>query len=437
VSTVPAHLRSGAVALALVTVWLVAAVPVAALDEAPLLGLTPVDRGGAFFEVTLEPGESTMLTVEAANFGTGEVEARTYAADVYSIINGGFGADLYAQPTSGTTLWLDYQDQVATLGPQDALVIDFEVAVPHGTPPGEYIAALVIENVEPFRGSGSVTIDQINRSAIAVAIDVPGPRRPELRIGAVGHHAVNALSVLTFAIDNPGNVHLRPSGDFGLFDASGRQLSAGPVTMDSVYAGTDTLLEAPLAQMLPEGDYCAELRLVDDETGAAAQIECTAFTVGPPPPMTPDASSAASLPAPLSLPSTDALRQAVPFIGVGLIGLLLLVVAFVMLARRRRSARELDPVRRALRTESAVRRAWIVRRGEAAAVAIEATPGTDTAEGSQIASRLQKRLDELGLKRPLGVLYLQGAGAVARGTAGAAPFYVRTQPTAPLRRAGT
>lgn len=431
----PTRLRAGAAALALATAWLVTAVPVAALDEASKLGLTPLDQDGAYFELTLEPGEGTMLRVEAANFGASEVEARTYAADVYSIINGGFGADLYGEPAAGTTLWLDYQEQIATLGAHDALVIDFEVAVPDGTPPGEYIAALVIENVEPFRGSGSVTIDQINRSAIAVAIDVPGPSLPELQIGAVGHHVAGAQSVVTFAIDNPGNVHLRPAGDFGLFDASGRELSAGPVTMDSVYAGTGTLLEAPLAEMLPDGDYCAELRLVDEETGATDEIECLAFSVGAAAPPEPDASIAAAAPAPLRLPSTDSLRQAAPLIGIGLIGVLLCAFALLVVARRRRrAAGEMDPVRRALRTEAAVSRAWIVPRGESTALAIEA--GTDPAEASQIASRLQKRLDELGLMRPLSVLYLQGAGPVTRRVMGAAPYYVRLQPSGRPRRAG-
>jgi len=433
----PNRLRAGAAALALATVWLAIAMPVAALDQAPKLGLTPVDHEGAFFELTLEPGETTRMRVEAANFGAEEVEARTYAADVYSIINGGFGADLYAEPASGTTLWLDYAAQVATLGPQDAIVIDFEVAVPEATPPGEYVAALVIENVEPFRGSGAVTVDQVNRSAIAVAIDVPGPRRPALQIGAVAHHAVGAESVVTFAIDNPGNVHLKPAGDFALFDAAGGELSAGPVTMDSVFAGTGTLLEAPLAELLPEGDYCAELRLVDAETGAADEIECTAFSVGPAASAAPDASTAASRPAPLSLPSTDVLRRAAPFIGIAFICLLLCALVLAVLARRRRrAAQKLDPVRGALRAEAAVSRAWIVRRGASAALAIEALPGTTTVEGSQIAFRLQKRLDELALERPLSILYLQGAEPVAQTTAGIAPFYVRSRPSGSLRQAG-
>jgi LPXTG-motif cell wall-anchored protein len=330
------RLRSGAAMLAvLASGWLLTAAPVGALDQAPKLGLTPVDHAGAFFEVTLEPGEGTVLRVEAANFGAVEVDARTYAADVYSIINGGFGADLYGEPGSGTTLWVDYPAQIATLDAQDALVIDFEVRVPEGTPPGEYVAALVIENVEPFRGSGSVTIDQVNRSAIAVAIDVPGLRQPELQIGSVGHHVAGTQSVITFAIDNPGNMHLRPAGDFRLFDASGRELSAGPVSMDSVYAGTGTLLEAPLANLLPEGEYCAELRLVDEETGAADQTECLAFTVGPESAAAADAAIPASAPTPPWLPSTDAMRQAAPFIVIGLV-LVLVTLAFLVVARRRR-----------------------------------------------------------------------------------------------------
>ena len=145
------RLRAGCAALAvLASASLLPAVPVAALDEAPKLGLTTVNHDGAFFELILAPGETRTLSVEVANFGTQQVDARTYAADVYSIINGGFGADLHAVPSSGTTLWLNYPEEVVTLASQAAIVVDFAVTVPAATPPGDYIAALVIETVEPF-----------------------------------------------------------------------------------------------------------------------------------------------------------------------------------------------------------------------------------------------------------------------------------------------
>ena len=431
----PDRVRGTAAIALLATAWLAAAVPVAAVDEAPRLGLTPVDHEGAYFDLTLEPGTTTQLRVEAANFGTARVEARTYAADVYSIINGGLGADLYGEEPSGTTLWLSFPAQEASLEPGDALMIDFAVAVPPETSPGEYITSIVIENVEPFRGSGSVAIDQVNRSAIAVAIDVPGARRPEMQIGAVGHQVAGAQSVLAFEIDNPGNAHLRPAGDFMLRDGSGREMSAGPVTMDSVYAGTATRLEVPLADLLPTGDYCAELRLADEETGAADEIACTAFSVAPTAAPAPDASGgAAPGPAPLWLPSTDVLRQAAPFVGVGLSGALLFGLALLALARRRRAA--LDPLRRILRTEAGVSRAWFLPRAESDVLAFEAEPGTATADGAEIAVRLQERLNRLGLDRPLSILYLQGAGPVERSTAGVAPFYAGSSSRRPPRRAG-
>jgi LPXTG-motif cell wall-anchored protein len=333
VTAMLSRLRAGSATLALLAgAWLATAAPVAALDEAPKLGLTPIDHGGAFFELILAPGESTTLSVEVANFGAEQVDARTYAADVYSIINGGFGADLHAEPSSGTTLWLTYPEQVVTLAAQDAIVVDFAVTVPAATPPGEYVAALVIENVEPFRGSGSVAIDQVNRSAIAVAIDIPGPRAPALEIGEVGHHVAGTQSVITFGVGNPGNVHLRPAGDFVVFDASGREVGAGPAVMDSVYAGTGTLLEAPLPAVLPEGDYCAVLRLVDEETGASDESECLTFTVGP---ASPQAANPVSGPLPVWLPSTDAMRAAAPLLVIGL-ALVLAMLGFLVIRRRRR-----------------------------------------------------------------------------------------------------
>ena len=319
--------------------WLATAAPATAAGGAPRLGLTPVDHEGAYFQLTLDPGEQRSLRVEAANFGDSDVDARTYVADAYSIVNGGFGADLFGSPPSGTSLWVQYPAQEAKLGPQDAIVLDFDVTVPVGTPPGEYVTSLVIENVDPHRGTGSVAIDQVNRNAIAVAIDVPGAERAELEIGAVDHQVTGGFSVVTFEIDNPGNRHLRPAGEFRLFDAAGRELAASPRTMDSVYAGTSTLLEAPMAELLPAGEYCAELRLTDAETGATDATECLAFRVGTTPGPDGDAAARPTGSIPLSLPSTDLLFGATPWIAIALVTLLLGGLAFLLHIRRRRRRR--------------------------------------------------------------------------------------------------
>jgi hypothetical protein len=311
--------------------WLAAAGPAAAADQAPRLGLTPVGRAGAYFDLTLRPTEALQLQVEAANFGEEETVARTYAADVYSIVNGGFGAELFGDEVTGTASWLSYPTSEVTLGPREAAVVTFEVAVPAGTAAGQYIAALVIENVEPVSGSGPVALSQVNRNAIAVAIDVPGAREPALAIGGVADKSVLGSSLLVFDVINPGNTHLRPAGAFRLLDARGSQVTDGSVAMDIVYAGTRTQLEAPLSDPLPPGDYCAELTLTDPETGATATIECTELTASP----HPDGPNTTPV-GPGMLPGTDQVLMAARLSLLLIVGSAFVVAALLLAAWRRR-----------------------------------------------------------------------------------------------------
>jgi hypothetical protein len=430
-------------------VLLVVAGPAFALQEPARLGLTPVGEDGSYFELRLDPGEVRQLQVEAANFGLEETLARTYAADVYSIVNGGFGAGLFGERPSGTTLWITYPTQEFTLGPNDALVVDFEVHVPLDTPPGEYVAALVIENAEPLRGSGTIAVDQVNRSAIAVAIEVPGEPTPALSIGGVRQQEVAGLSVLSFEVENSGNAHLRPAGEFVLRDAGGTEIAASSVAMDTVYAGTSTLLEASAAELLDPGEYCAELTLTDAETGATDATGCLPFSILAP------AGDEGSLPGVAQV--VDAIGGPVP--GLALLILLLvagIAAALLVFGRRRRRAAVADgpttdwpttdlshrgqpaealpgivgKLRRVLHGHPEVSRAWIVERDSGFVLAFEGLPGTSAADASQLSAALQERADrEVGMVMPIQVVCLQGAEPVARMTAEAVPFYVNLRET--------
>jgi hypothetical protein len=318
--------------------WLVA-VPVAAAADGPRLGLTPVGQPGTYFDLTIEPGEDRHVEVEAANFGHERTRARTYAADVYSIVNGGFGAELHGEGRSGPTAWLSYPTQLITLEPQQALIVPFVVSVPVGTPPGEYITSLVIESRGALPSAGPLTLKQVNRSAIAVAIDVPGLREPRLSIGVVGHKTVGGHSILTFAVNNPGNVHLWPAGRFLLRGAGGSRIVAEAVTMDVVYAGNGTLLEAPLSGALPSGEYCAELSLTDAATGAHDATDCLTFFVGPTPSSKGPGSGSDTLG---SLPGTNVVLALAP-VSISIIAGVALIGSALLLSGRRRAPRQTAP----------------------------------------------------------------------------------------------
>lgn len=247
------------------------------------LALRPIDQTGQFFDLTMRPGETRTFEAELANVGDTAIAARTYAADVYTIINGGFAARLRDEPQTGATLWLDYSSDVLQLPASKGIRRTFTIAVPADAEPGEYITSLVLENDEPIRGSGDVAIDQIVRQAVAVVVTVPGPRTPALVIEAASHKVVADKSVVAVAVENTGNVRLKPVAEFVLLDATGAEVSRASVPMDTFYAHTETLVEVPLAALLLPGTYTVRLTLEDTAQGAQADEAAIPLVVEAPP----------------------------------------------------------------------------------------------------------------------------------------------------------
>jgi methionine-rich copper-binding protein CopC len=252
-------------------------------SEQPVrLSAKPLGQPGSFFDLTLEPDQERRLSIALGNHAEHTVAARTYAADVTTIINGGFGPNLRDQGATGATTWLDYPTEVVQLPPGNATTRSFTVRVPPGTPPGEYITSVILENDQPVAGSGGVTLNQVVRQAVAVAIRVPGELVPALEIGAARHTEVAHRSVVAVEVANPGTARLTPAGEISVKDSTGRLVSQAPVSMDSFYSGTNTLVEIALAKALRPGAYTVDLTLVDADRGAKAVATGLPLTVEAP-----------------------------------------------------------------------------------------------------------------------------------------------------------
>jgi WxL interacting protein linking bacterial and host surfaces len=254
------------------------AAPVAALaaEGQVRLALTPVGQSGSFFDLVMRSGETRNLGVDVANVGDAAIAARTYASDVYTIINGGFGARLREEPQTGMTRWLDYRTEVLVLPAGKRISRSFTVTVPADTTPGEYITSLILENERPIRDDGAVGLDQVVRQAVAVVVTVPGPRSPGLVIGDATHSVVAGRSVIAVAVENTGNVRLKPIVTFMLADTAGTDVSKASIRMDTFYAHTDSFVEVQLARLLMPGRYTVRLALDDadqDVRTDAASIE--------------------------------------------------------------------------------------------------------------------------------------------------------------------
>jgi len=250
----------------------VSAAATAAQQDQPVgLAATPIGEPTPYFAVTLAPGEQQELRIALENKGSVPIDARTYAADAYTTINGGLGAELQGDTVSATTTWLDYEPSLVQLSPDDFVERAFTVVVPPGTAPGDYVTCIVLEQDRPVEGAESLVVDTPLRQAVAVTVRVPGPLRPDLELGAASHEVVTERSVVSVAVDNPGNVDLEPAGHILVRDSAGAVVSRRAVVMGSLYASTATTVEVTLDEPLAPGTYTVDVALRDGQASATAR----------------------------------------------------------------------------------------------------------------------------------------------------------------------
>jgi hypothetical protein len=246
----------------------------------PQFVLAPVGQSGTYFTLTADPGSKTKLTVALGNAGTESVKARTYAADAYTLINGGFGIKSEDEPSTGTTTWLGYHAKSLDLAPGQLVKRSFTVSIPKDTAPGQYITGIVLQTANPIAIGDSGMLKQTIAKAIAVFITVPGPVKPQLAIGKASLKQTEVATSLVVEIANPGNVLLKPEGTVTMTSAGGQPVLSAPVAMGSVYAGTATTLEIPvLTTVLAPGTYNVAVALQDKATGVHAEAPSLSVTV--------------------------------------------------------------------------------------------------------------------------------------------------------------
>jgi hypothetical protein len=234
-----------------------------AAEEPIRIGIHPAGARTGFIEVSLDPGATTTVSIDIVNAG-GSMVVRTYSADAFTLVNGGFGAKFEADPRTGPVAWLGYEAESLELETGMVVTRSATVSVPRGTPPGEYIAALVVQNEQPLPAASAGGLQQVVRSALAVVIDVPGPRVIAFSVGRADHAFAAGTSIIGFPAANEGNALVRPAAAFRLESGAGTPISTLDVTLDSFYGGLAARIEFPLDAALAPGRYCATLVLSND-----------------------------------------------------------------------------------------------------------------------------------------------------------------------------
>ena len=169
------------------------------------------------------------------------------------------------------TRWLDYPTDVLALAAGKSIRRPFTVSGPgRRRSPASTSRASSSRTTSPILGGGAGRPRPDRPPGGRGRRHRPGPRSPALAIGAATHQVVAGRSIVSVAVENTGNVRLKPLVEFTLFDAAGRQISQARCGWTPSTPHTDTTVEVPLAALLPPGAYTVRLTLDDAASGADA-----------------------------------------------------------------------------------------------------------------------------------------------------------------------
>lgn len=236
---------------------------------------------GSHLSVELLPGQTADLDVIIGNRDSRHLMLRTYAADAYTLVNGGFGVRSESEPITEPTSWLVYPAETYDLQPGATIERVVGVTVPPDTPPGVYLAGIVVETAEPIALEGAAIFNQVIRKAIGVTVIVPGPMVGEGTVGMPMIEGDTSSAWLMVPIENTGNVSLRPQGEL-VMSRGHRVVLTAPITMRPVYAGDQTLIEIGLPTQLEAGEYTVSLELTDEDRGWGASLDDVPVNLSPP-----------------------------------------------------------------------------------------------------------------------------------------------------------
>lgn len=179
-------------------------------------------RTKSIFIHELAPGKEAADGVQIIN-GTSETKkVMVYAVDSQLASGGSFACAQAADKPISVGAWVAMSKSQITLAPGTRQVVDFTIKVPRDASPGEHNGCIVIQDTERQRVAEGGGIVLSMRSAIRLAVTVPGDIKKGLVFTGVGVQARGSDKVLMSAsLRNSGNVSLDSQLDVRLKYALG------------------------------------------------------------------------------------------------------------------------------------------------------------------------------------------------------------------------
>lgn len=217
------------------------------------------ERSKSIFVYELKPGDILRDAIRISNGTSTKERIAVYATDSLQSSGGAFACEQQADKANDVGSWIKLDESVIELAPQSSKDINFTLTVPKDATVGESNGCIAIQALgqRPVKDFNGIALNF--RSAVRVAVTVPGDISKVLNITVLKRIEVkdeNKFGV-QIVLKNAGNVSLDTDVTLKFKDIFGRNLQTIQGTY-AVLAGLPTELNFEFNRALSPGIYRIE-----------------------------------------------------------------------------------------------------------------------------------------------------------------------------------
>ena len=235
-------------------------------------GIKPLDATRGYFEYTIAAGDQISDVLVASNPNDAPLLLNIQIVRGMTMAAGGI---TFGEDTSGPVQWVTLPDAGTVMVPaQSALSLPFEIAIPAGTPPGEYVVgftamlqeqpestAITITGTESNNQAG-FQVKVLSKVAVSAIITVPDANRCEAAITTVASTSLKGRWQLELGLQNTGNVHFNSTGDVIARPSSGGEPVAQGAFEVGYFIPSDAITTVIVLEPFPPaGEYLVDVTL--------------------------------------------------------------------------------------------------------------------------------------------------------------------------------
>jgi hypothetical protein len=249
-----------------------AAPPAMSVEVHPASGVA-----GSYFTLSPKPGQPTLAgTLEVRNRSSRRIVVRLDPVGSLTASTLGSAYGTASPERSGQAAWTRIAKRRLVLAPRQKTSVPVAVATPPDVRPGDYLSGISVQAAGPGqerRLRGNIAVSSVQRYAVGLLVDIPGPRHPQIRI--TGAKVTREPAGLTFYLHstNAGNAILQKVSGTMLVTRGKRTVARVKIGPGTFVTGTsiDYPLLAPREQ--PREGAVYRVRAVMRYQGGVARFD--------------------------------------------------------------------------------------------------------------------------------------------------------------------